>query len=714
MMNLRVLTLSTMLTSVAVCATITETELNGGATNNTFATAQAIPGVAFTSPAPTGVFGSPLSAVTINGFGGGQDVDFYSFQARGPIQLSIADNPFTFSTIVSLFNSVGQLLAYDDSSTPLKPGSVSTNDSFVGLYTLPSQGTYYVAVSNAGASIPNYPDTSSCTDFNTLTRPDGGYGGLATTGCDSSSSVFSFAGTQPAGSLSYSLIIAQTPEPGTLFLVAIGATVVFFRKQSAKRLRGLKTLLLAVAALYMGVAANAAAPSLPTTTPIKHLVVIFNENISYDHYFGTYPNALNLAGEPVFTPLPNTPSSNNYLQNPTLLTANPNFMNISGNGAAAINPFRLGPGQARTADQGHSYKPEQLSFNLGAMNLFPASVGVAGPPPTTPAQALTKGLTMAYYDGNTVTAFWNYAQHFAMSDNSFNTVFGPSTPGAINLISGQTNGITANRNGLSNLIADGYGNYTMYGDDDLIGDVCSTTTGTTVTMAGKNIGDLLNNIGASWGWFQGGFDLTQTNPNGTTGCSRSSSSAIVPASKDYIPHHQPFQFYTSTANPTHARPTSPITIGKQGDAGNHQYDVKDFYTAVQTGNMPNVSFLKPPAFQNGHASNSDPIDEQTFSVQIINFLQTRPEWSSTAVIIAYDDSDGWYDHVAGPTVNGSATTQDALNGANVCGSGSVVGATALPGVSPTTLHAQGRCGYGPRLPLIVISPMPGSTTSTIR
>ncbi len=47
---------------------------------------------------------------------------------------------------------------------------------------------------------------------------------------------------------------------------------------------------------------------------------------------------------------------------------------------------------------------------------------------------------MGYYDGNTVTAFWNYAQHFAMSDNSFGTGFGPSTPGAVNLISGNTGG----------------------------------------------------------------------------------------------------------------------------------------------------------------------------------------------------------------------------------------------------------------------------------
>ena len=70
-------------------------------------------------------------------------------------------------------------------------------------------------------------------------------------------------------------------------------------------------------------------------------------------------------------------------------------------------------------------------------------------------------------------------------------------------------------------------------------------------------------------------------------------------------------------------------------------------------NLPSVSFLKAPAYQDGHAGYSDPIDEQTFLVNTINKLQERPEWNSTAVIIAYDDSDGWYDHVMPPLVSQS-------------------------------------------------------------
>jgi phospholipase C len=435
-----------------------------------------------------------------------------------------------------------------------------------------------------------------------------------------------------------------------------------------------------------------------TATPIKHLVVIFQENVSFDHYFGTYPHATNPSGEPQFRAAPGTPTVNGLRG--TLLTNNPNATNPV-NGTGATNPFRLDRSQAATNDQDHDYTPEQLAFDHGLMDAFPASVGTAGPPPTGTPILATTGLTMGYYDGNTVTALWNYAQRFAMSDNSYDTNFGPSTPGAINLVSGQTNGVTDNMSPGPATIPDGNGGLTLISDADPMGDVCSTTSGELVKFSGKNVGDLLSTAGVTWGFFSGGFNLGVTNSNGTTGCKRSTTSAVTNTKKaDYIPHHQPFQYYASTANPTHLRPSSVSAIGHNGDGANHQYDVQDFFDAVSAGNFPSVSYLKAPGFQDGHAGYSDPLDEQTFVVTVINFLQKQRDWESTAVVIAYDDSDGWYDHALGQIVNQSATDADALSGTGLCGSG--VG--ALPGVNPGTVHAQGRCGYGPRLPLLVISP----------
>ncbi len=460
------------------------------------------------------------------------------------------------------------------------------------------------------------------------------------------------------------------------------------------------------AAMVLGPLVNAyAAPAAPqathagigqTATPIKHLVIIFQENVSFDHYFGTYPNATNPSGEPAFFPLASTPNVNGLSS--ALLNNNPNLN--PGNGQGATNPFRLDRSQAATADQDHDYGPEQLAFDGGVMDLFPANTGTAGPPPSgPPQQVLTTGLTMGYYDGNTVTALWNYAQYFAMSDNSYDTNFGPSTPGALNLVSGQTNGVTQNLNGTGSIIGDGNGGYTVISDADPLGDVCSTTTGEVFQMGGRNIGDLLNAAGVSWGFFEGGFDLTITNPNGSTGCHRSTRSTITGVNKaDYIPHHQPFQYYVSTQNLQHTRPTSVSTIGQQGDAGNHQYDTHDFFDAVNAGSFPAVSFLKAPGYQDGHAGYSDPIDEQKFIVDTINFLMQRPEWSSTAVVINYDDSDGWYDHQLGQILNTSQTAADGLTGAGFCG-------TATPQLAGINApHVQGRCGYGPRLPMMVISP----------
>jgi phospholipase C len=108
--------------------------------------------------------------------------------------------------------------------------------------------------------------------------------------------------------------------------------------------------------------------------------------------------------------------------------------------------------------------------------------------------------------------------------------------------------------------------------------------------------------------------------------------------------------------------------------------------------MPAVSFLKAPAYEDGHAGYSDPLDEQTFLVNTINHLEQLPSWKHTAVVISYDDSDGWYDHVMPPIVHHSNDPlSDALTGPGACG-------------APANGAFEDRCGYGPCLPLLLISP----------
>ncbi|MEV5535324.1 alkaline phosphatase family protein [Saccharopolyspora shandongensis] len=237
--------------------------------------------------------------------------------------------------------------------------------------------------------------------------------------------------------------------------------------------------------------------------------------------------------------------------------------------------------------------------------------------------------------------------------------------------------------------ADGIGTVTE--DPDPAFDDCSGNNHTAgknlAELTGQNVGDLLNRQQVTWGWFQGGFRPTGAQ-NGYAVCGAKHKNVGGNSVADYNPHHEPFQYYKSTSNPKHLPPSSVASIGHT-DQANHQYDTADFDAALQANNLPAVSFLKAPNYQDAHAGYSDPLDEQQFVVDTINKLQKSPEWSSTAVIVAYDDSDGWYDHQASPIINGS---NDPALDSPMCQSG------------PAHAGYQDRCGYGPRLPLLVISP----------
>ncbi len=476
--------------------------------------------------------------------------------------------------------------------------------------------------------------------------------------------------------------------------------------------------------LGSGSHAKAAATAAPvvTSTPIKHVVVIFDENISFDHYFGTYPNAANTSGQPFYA-APGTPAVNGL--SGTLLTHNPN----------GANPQRLDPSNINdllTCDQNHDYTPEQFAFDNGAMDRFTAAGGTATTTGTSPTgQDCTSSDVMNYYDGNSVTAMWNYAQRFALNDNSFGTTFGPSAPGALNLVSGNTGGVdTAHsvRGALTDgdTVHDGKGGFSLISDAQPYWDDCSSRDA--VALTGTNIGDLLNTKGLSWGWFEGGFtpntpytgspDTASTynqldEPGRATCTSQHNVGAALGGTgqwgtkADYIPHHEPFQYYSSTANPHHLAPASLSVVGTDTatpgkfNTANHQYDLSTFnalVAAIKNGklapsHLPAVSFLKAAGYQDAHAGYSDPIDEQEFVVKAINSLEALPTWSSTAVVVAYDDSDGWYDHVYSGVTNPSQTASDVLTGTGQCGTGTTY-----------FFNEQGRCGYGPRLPLMVISP----------
>jgi phospholipase C len=530
---------------------------------------------------------------------------------------------------------------------------------------------------------------------------------------------------------------------------------------------------------------NGGGPNAAAATPIRHLVVIIGENETFDHYFGTYPNAANTDGQP-FQAAPGTPAIDGLLPATSsslppalrhaadLLTGNPN----------TVQPQRLDstptgqPGDAGgqlTCDQDNNYGPEQAAFRGGAMDSFVQSTGTSGGTSDfgAPCQAST---VMDYYDGNSVTALWNYAQQYAMSDNSYGTTFGGTAQGHINIVSGDTGGVdmahTAGKLSISTpsapngqLTPDGLGGYSLTNNANPYWDDCSVKA--SVAMTGTNIGDELNAAGISWGYFKGGFRPTTTFaeatggtqptsdfiphefvsstfyksvPHATNGGLCNADHAIGAAlggdgqygyNNDLSVHQTPFQYYASTANPHHLSvpagaggqdtlagleeighdTQSYVNGAPQFNTPNHNYDITDFdqlVAAINSGELPPtalpaVSFLQAPTYETGHAADSDPADEQQFLVREINALEQTPDWPHTAVILAWDDSDGWYDHAYSGVTNPSLAPSDNLTNTIFGGATSGQCGPAPQTVAPLA-GEQGRCGFGPRLPLLVISP----------
>ena len=355
--------------------------------------------------------------------------------------------------------------------------------------------------------------------------------------------------------------------------------------------------------------ANPSAPDQGTVTPIQHVVVIFDENTSFDHYFATYPVATNPPDEPAFTAKPDT-SAVIGLNGP-LLTDNPNAVAADN---PQYNPVRLDRTEPVTCDNSNHYIAEQEAYNNGLVDMFPEDTGCANG-----AGTYDDSIVMDYYDGNSVTALWNYAQNYALNDNAFGTTFGTSTMGALNVISGLGGpavaytatsaptdtsalpiaGATTTTNVKGTLV-----NGQIIGNIDPTYDDCSysgqpdaSTQTAAMAPSALNVGNLLDAAGVTWGFFEGGFAPTVPY-NPATGapaqCGESEANVGGEIQGAYSTHYDAFQYFASTSNPHHLPPSSPSMIG-YADQANHQYDISDFWIAADSGNLPAVSYLKAPA-----------------------------------------------------------------------------------------------------------------------
>ncbi len=403
---------------------------------------------------------------------------------------------------------------------------------------------------------------------------------------------------------------------------------------------------------------------------IRHVFVIYQENRSFDSYFGSFPGADNLA---------------------TAQARRHGYRQYDPIGKTWITPFALTAPD--TADPPHWREALLAEANGGRMDQF-ISVGenyLASQGTPKPSAHQIGLLTMAHWDCRTIPFLWLYAHRFALYDDIFDATYGPSTPGNIDLIaaqSGQTQwaqhpkeaakpGSGAPGEPVLNDLDPAWGPYGSnlpqpHQYDQTYATVLLTLFGGRAGLAKADSDAIRQDIGemvkldaraVPWGWYQEGFGNGKGNDH--------------PA---YIPHHDAPQYFG------YIRLNQPLWRGV--------HDLTDFFSVVAEGKLPSTSvdFIKGgfhnpfgwrPAnrargiqanFQgdDDHPGYSDSQISEALVAKAVDTIARSPYWNSSVIIITWDDPGGFYDHVPPPSFE------------------------TCPDKHP--------CGDGPRIPLILISP----------
>jgi phospholipase C len=382
-------------------------------------------------------------------------------------------------------------------------------------------------------------------------------------------------------------------------------------------------------AAWFGLALLAAAAPAAAQTGVnrlQHIVVIYMENRSFDNLYGLFPGANGIAnagaaaiqvdkdGKPLAKPVP---VIDTRLKPPA---ADPRFPADLPN-----SPFRLEPyvplAGGLTGDLIHAFYHQQQQINDGQMNKF-AAVSNAG------------GLTMGYFDGSPMK-LWDYAKRYTLADNFFHAAFGgsflnhfwlicacsprhPDAPDEIRAKLDESGKMI--KNGM--VTPDGYAVNTMQPEhgpknptihhNELLPPQDLTT-----------IGDRLSEKGIAWAYYAGGWN-------------EANAGTVDPVRFSY--HHQPFAFL---------KKFGPGTEGR----ARHLKDLDDFIADIEKGTLPPVSFYKPRRGINQHPCCTDVANGDAHAADLLRRIEASPAWSSTAVIVTYDENGGWWDHVAPPKID---------------------------------------------------------------
>ncbi|MGP0042826.1 MAG: alkaline phosphatase family protein [Rhodomicrobium sp.] len=501
------------------------------------------------------------------------------------------------------------------------------------------------------------------------------------------------------------------------------------------------TALLTTVALLLNSTVSMAQPQLTLAqkiallrSKVKYLFVIFHENESFDHYFGTFPGANGLLSAPAGT----TPANQTASFKQTYLDTNLNVTTISPflmpqavqaggyNSGGTIVPIY--PADMISVNHGHQdmansmhvvngvalndrYAMDEESLTTDASGHIVTKSDVAAT--SMPLASKQKAeADISHIDCDTIPFMWSWAKNFVLFDNFRQTIVGPSTPNAIALIAGQSGqtqwalhpnegaaiayaatplgnsyGSTitpADSNAYVPVVADpgpfpGSNLDTSKvkppynaGENPAIPSLNLTFASQPLSFMGRNIlkivatdpnpaADLLDvqhdiqtiaalDPAVNWGWYQQGFNA---NDSSTV---TSYNTSLAGANAGYVLHHNGPQYFAYLA-------------GNPQVLNTNLHGAKDFLTAVNNKALPGgggVFYLRggynnndglvpvdpTPAIQKSfignddHPSYSDQQISEAFAAGAINAIAASPYWSQSAIIITYDETEGFYDHVS--------------------------------------------------------------------
>jgi phospholipase C len=387
------------------------------------------------------------------------------------------------------------------------------------------------------------------------------------------------------------------------------------------------TLLALVAALLVPAAIPipaSAATGADVLSKIQHIVVIYQENWSFDSLYGKFPGANGLSNATTTTaqvdksgqPYPTLPQPLNTNLKPVAVdTRFP-----AGLPVAPFDDARYVPADMLTGDLVHRFYQEQLQIDAGKMDKFAAWSDAAG-------------LVMSYYDASQMPE-GKLAQQYVMDDNFFHGAFGGSFLNHFFLVCACVPSFfNAPASAVAKLGADG----SLVQDGSVTPDGFAVNTTYSVnqphpaTAAAASlmpnqslptIGDRLSAKGLSWGWYSGGWnDAMAGHPDPL-----------------FQFHHQPFAYFSRYADGTQLKQE-------------HLKDEQDFVAAAKAGQLPAVSFVKPIGADNEHPGYASLQRGQQHVADLVQAIQLGSNWKDTMVVITYDENGGRWDHVAPPKVD---------------------------------------------------------------